>query len=223
MLRHKAFVTEVKDVDERNRSFLAVASTEDVDRDNDTIKAAGWKLDEYKKNPIVAWSHDYYSPPIGKSLETWVDGKRLMFRPQFATAEENPKADSIFRLYKGGYLKAFSVGFRGLRWETVSRDNGKVGVDFLEQELFEVSAVAVPSNPNALVAAKGAGIISERELLDLATIAHMREALARSALVGSLLRKAIRKRQDDRLGIVDPSELKWEKRDRRFYQRNDAW
>jgi hypothetical protein len=55
-----------------------------------------------------------------------------------------------------GYLSATSVGFRPIKWDFSSdpeRDGGgwMPGIDFDQQELVELSIVAVPSNPEALI------------------------------------------------------------------------
>lgn len=162
--RIKAIPFEIKEINEDDRSFLAVASTEDLDRDNDRIMASGWDLSEFVKNPVVPWAHKYGDPPVARAEDVHVEAGRLMFRPRFASAEEYPFADTIFKLYKGGFLKAFSVGFKPKRWERVERQGKGSGYDYLETELWEISACTVPSNPNALVAAKSAGVISEEEL-----------------------------------------------------------
>jgi len=159
----KAVPVEIKEVDEEQRSFLAVASTEDIDRDNDRIMADGWNLDNFKTNPVVPWAHRYGDPPVAQATDVFVDRGKLMFRPKFATADEYPFADTIFKLYKGGFLRTFSVGFDPKRYEIVEREKGRRGYDFLEQELWEISACTVPSNPNALVAAKTKGVIGEEE------------------------------------------------------------
>ena len=74
----------IKELDERNRSFIAVASTETPDREGDVIRVSGWQLDNYRINPIGLYSHDWKSLPIFKSLDVWVEGRKLLFRPQFS-------------------------------------------------------------------------------------------------------------------------------------------
>lgn len=160
----KAINFEIKDIDEKGRSFLAVASTEDVDRDGDRIMATGWDLASFKQNPVIPWAHNYSNPPIAKAAEIFIENNRLMFRPIFASADDYPFADTIWKLYKGGFLKSFSVGFRAKRWEYVDRGKGIRGRDFSEQELWEISACTIPSNPNALIAAKSAGVITDEEV-----------------------------------------------------------
>lgn len=162
-LKKKTFNVEIKDLNEEDRSFLAVASTEDVDRDNDRIMAAGWDLANFKKNPVIPWAHRYGDPPVAKAADVYVEGGRLMFKPKFASAGEYPFADTIYKLYKGGFLNSFSVGFRPKRYEVVERGKNR-GFDIIEQELWEISACTVPANPNALVAAKQKGVIDDAEM-----------------------------------------------------------
>lgn len=125
------------------------------DRDRDTVAATGWKLDNYLKNPVVLWAHDYRSFPIAKDTGLTIDAEGLVGTPQFATADENPWAPYCERLIRGGYLNAASVGFAPLKW---SYNEEERGVDFDEAELLEYSIVPVPANPGALVEARSAGI-----------------------------------------------------------------
>ena len=132
-----------------------VISTESVDRDHDTIALDGWKLANYRKNPVVLWAHDYRMPPIGRSKRIAVKDGALRARVEFAPAEAYPLAETVRRLVFGGFLKTASVGFRPMK-HVFNSERG--GVDFSEQELLEWSIVPVPSNPEALSDAKAAGI-----------------------------------------------------------------
>ena len=163
----KAIPFEIKEIDEEERSFLAVASTEDIDRDNDRIMAAGWDLGNFLKNPVVPWAHRYGEPPVARASEVFIQDGKLMFRPKFPTKGEYEFADTVWKLYRGGFLRSFSVGFMPKRYEIVEREKGRRGYDYLEQELWEISACTVPSNPNALVAAKTKGVISQAELEEI--------------------------------------------------------
>jgi HK97 family phage prohead protease len=149
-------VEKIEQLDEGAKSFIAVASTEDEDRDKDIIRQDGWDLKNFKKNPMVPWSHDYWGIPIAKSLKTWVDKttKKLLFKPQFD--EDDDTSMKIFNKYRKGFLKSFSVGFRGLKFEYRNEDDPWFGgMEFLQQELLEISAVTVPANPNATVLQNG--------------------------------------------------------------------
>lgn len=149
-----------------SRSFWITASTEDVDRDGDRILSEGWHLENFKKNPVIPWAHKYDQPPVAKALQTKVQDKKLKLLIELASAEEYPFADTIYRLYNGKFLNAFSVGFNPMGRQRVERlVNGRkiTGYDYLEAELWEVSACTVPSNPNALVSAKKKGVITAAE------------------------------------------------------------
>ncbi len=149
----KAFVAdEVKEVEGESRSLRFRISTGSVDRDRDTIDPSGWKLSNYKKNPIVLFAHDYSSLPIAKTTKIKVEEGALVATAEFA---DHQFADTVFRLLKGGFLKATSVGFEPLKYQM---NEERRGVDFLEQELLEFSVVPVPANPEALMEASAKGI-----------------------------------------------------------------
>jgi hypothetical protein len=105
---------------------------------------------------------------VGKALKVVKTDQGLLFHVKFATAEEYPFADTVYKLYLGGYLKATSVGFQDLEREPITDKDGKqVGWRFKKQELYELSAVPVPANPNALIMAVQKGVVSPREVEDL--------------------------------------------------------
>lgn len=144
------------------------ASDETLDRYDEVVSIAGWKLEPYKRNPVFQNSHKYGDIlfTLGKSLLTETKDTGLMMDIEFATSI-NPVAQVGYQLYKGGFLNAVSVGFIPIRWE-----NGAEGSSFrrkyLEQELLELSAVSIPANPNALQNAVKAGAVSRDNLSDLA-------------------------------------------------------
>lgn len=165
---NKTFSVEVNDVSEASRSFWAIASTDDIDRDGDVLSQDGWELDNYLKNPVVLFAHRYDELPVAKANDIKVVNGKLMFKPQFATKEEYPFADTIFKLYKGGYLRSFSVGFFPKEWERRRTADGiPSGKNFIKQELVEISAVPVASNPGALAEAYKVGVIGRKEFKNL--------------------------------------------------------
>ena len=160
----KVVTCEVKEVAERTLEFTG--STEALDRDGEVILAKGWELANYKKNPVFLWAHNYMEPPIGRAIEVRKGDGALQFQIEFADRETYEKADTIHRLYQGGFLKAVSVGFIPHEWEDGD------GVEsprrtYKKQELLELSAVSVPSNPEALVGARESGIITVKEFKSL--------------------------------------------------------
>ena len=135
--------------DDRDQPMSFIISTDDVDRHGDVIVAEGWRLDSYLANPVFLWAHDYARPVIGRAVEVWSEPHRLLARMKFAPTGF---AQEVALLYRSGYQRGVSVGFKPLRYE--ERRNDKtgafLGIRFLEQELLETSAVPVPANSQAL-------------------------------------------------------------------------
>lgn len=150
-----------------------IASTATLDRYHEVIEPAGWRLDTYRSNPVFQNAHNYGDVlfTLGKALITevrTVDSRQaLCQRIEFAV-EINPVSRIAYGLYKGGFLNAVSVGFIPLRWEdgTGEANGANPGPRrrYLEQELLEVSAVAIPANPDALALGLKSGAIARCDL-----------------------------------------------------------
>lgn len=121
-----------------------------MDRERDTLAVAGWKLDNFRKNPVVLFAHRSDQPPVGKVVSVLASAGQLRARVKFAS-DLYEFAGVVERLVSGGYLTATSVGFQPTKW-LYNEERG--GFDFAEQELLELSIVPVPCNPDALLQAK---------------------------------------------------------------------
>ena len=136
----------------------AVMSSAKVDRVGDIIDQAGWELAEFQKNPVMLYNHDH-DEPVGVWHDVKVEGGKLVGVPMFHPPEINPFAGKLAALYEGGWLKAFSVGFRVLEAEPIP-GNERGGWLIKRAELMECSAVVIPANTDALLGAKaGARIV----------------------------------------------------------------
>src|SRR5262245_35784536 len=93
----KQFASAVKDLGGRIREF--VISTGGLDRDNDRIRVDGWHLDNYRRNGVVLWAHDYSGLPIGKCLDIRRSGDKLIATAEFA---DHDFANTVLRLIDGG-------------------------------------------------------------------------------------------------------------------------
>ncbi len=128
-------------------SFIAIASTNSVDRHGEVVDNNGWDLKSFKKNPVILWAHDHSEPAIGVSKKTWVEGAgkkaKLMIQPLLHDVTD--KAKAIKKLVEMGVINSLSVGFKPLE----SPD----GVTFTKNELLEVSMVNVPANADAMMMA----------------------------------------------------------------------
>lgn len=145
--------------EQEERVLQVVISTGALDRDNDTIAPKGWDLKDYKKNPVVLWTHDYWSPPIAKTRKVWIENDQLKAIAEFTAEDVYPFGYMIYRMCREKFLNAASVGFRPKEYKVrTDEDEHGYGWDFLKQILLEYSIVPVPSNPEALIEARSMGI-----------------------------------------------------------------
>lgn len=133
------------------RSYTFVISTAAVDRMGDTIAVNGWRLADYRKNPVVLWSHEGHRVPIGRATKVWVEGATLKATTVFTPAELNRQAEQVRLMLESRFLSATSVGFVPHKWKFSEDPARKYGIDFQDQELVEFSVVPVPANPEALI------------------------------------------------------------------------
>jgi len=143
----------VKGIDESNRTIEIIASTSDIDRDGDIISQSGWVLDNYKKNPVVLFSHRYDNPAIAACKRIKRTKDQLILTHKFPPIGVYSFADTIFELYKAKIMNAGSVGFFPLESEPRKSKGEVCGNIFTKQELLEHSLCSVPSNPAAVTMA----------------------------------------------------------------------
>jgi hypothetical protein len=155
----KLFTPISKQIDADKRTIEFVVSNATMDRDGDVVEPSGWRLERYRQNPVILWAHDGRQPPVAKTLGIAVLDGNLVATAQFADRETYEFADTVFRLYEGGFLNAVSAGFMADAMEPLLDEDGRfTGFRFQSQELWEFSAVPIPSNPDALVNARSKGI-----------------------------------------------------------------
>jgi hypothetical protein len=137
-------------------TFRIIITDESTDRHGEVILQDGLDITNYMKNPVVLFGHDYWSLPIGvteRIIREVINGVRVTIAEgHFASADANPEAQKIRRLYDEKILTTASVGI--IAHET----QGNV---ITKSELLEWSFVPVPANPNALSVAKEIGLGSE--------------------------------------------------------------
>lgn len=137
------------------------ASTSDIARDGMIIEADGWILDNFLRNPVILWAHDYTGsrPPIGRAVDGTVvvkDGK-LFMDVQFD--QNDDFARTVEHKIRNGYINAMSVG-----WDTkeFAPPEGKMGAPRVTRaELLEASIVPVPSDPGALAARQKRALVDD--------------------------------------------------------------
>jgi len=123
-----------------------------LDRDKERIDPSGWDLKQYKKNPVVLWSHDVMRPAIGRVVSPRVSNGALRGKVQFVPKEIDEFGWQIGQKVKAGFLSAGSVGFRPIKVEMVDPETEpkeEARAIIRKAELFEFSVCNVPANPAA--------------------------------------------------------------------------
>lgn len=149
--------------------YRALASTDALDRDGDVMVAEGCITEDFMKNPVMLFIHNYRQVPVAKVLNLEVGKGQVAFSFEFA---ETDIAKELKYLYDNDFMNAFSVGFYPKSRFQVEDDtpdkfkveaNGtSVEIDLTKYserprqlicawELLEVSPVPVPANPEALL------------------------------------------------------------------------
>lgn len=176
--RIKYFSNAAKNVDEDKRILRFIGSTEEVDRDNEVIKSSGWKLSNYKKNPVVLVNHQHQELPVAKTNKVWVEDKKLMFDIEFPDSSVHPQGDTLYKLYKNGYMNSTSVGFLpNMKKAEFGEKENDPSITFNEQELLEISLVSVPANPQALITSKNMKKAIKDEVIDELELKDLKEFL----------------------------------------------
>jgi len=143
------FFEDTKSAKETDGTFEMIISTQGRDRDGDVVLQDGIDITNYMNNPVVLFGHNYWDLPIGKTIEIIREATQTIAKGVFASAEANPFAQQVRKLYDAGIIKTASIGFIPREYE---------GNLITKCELLEWSFVPVPANPEALDNAKSAGL-----------------------------------------------------------------
>lgn len=150
-----------------------IASTATSDRYGDVVDQATWKLDAYRQNPVIQVDHDYRAEAtVGRATSAEVMDGALVIEVQWG---KGARAQDVAQKVADGLLNAVSVGFvpgRATRRSELPDDDpyyaeNPYGMAYYDNELLEVSVVAVPANAEAL-AQRSAGALSGADLDALA-------------------------------------------------------
>ena len=137
----RAFVSRAEDGDngQPGDPIRFTASTAGIKRDGLDLDMQDWLLDNYRKNPVFLWAHDYWGKylPLGR-VKAEVEGDRLMAEVVFDQNDDFARA--VERKYRDGFLHTVSVG-----WNFVEVDKKR------KMELLDISGVPVPGDPDALM------------------------------------------------------------------------
>jgi len=199
----RAFTLEIKSLDPDRRTFAGIASTPALDRQGHILDPAGVTF----TNPVPLLLHHDQKQPVGwVTLRAAADG--IYFDAVVSSSDEGgrlkDRLDEAWHSVKAGVIKTMSVGWRPIG-DAVERLHAGA-TKFLKSEIFEVSMVSIPANPQAVIlshkhvtkepamtiAERIQGLTNTRADLGL----RMRDAME-SAPAGSTLDEAAAKTVDD--------------------------
>lgn len=136
-----------------DRGGKIAITTSALDRQKDRVYAEGLSVENYMKNPVVQYGHNYREPwaTVGKTIALNIDeqGRWVAEFELREPANEHDPQNIVLMLWKNGFLKAASIGFQPLTY----KENDEGGLDFPQTDLLEWSLVPVPANQEALALA----------------------------------------------------------------------
>ncbi|MEK6684438.1 MAG: HK97 family phage prohead protease [Nitrospirota bacterium] len=158
---------EVREIDKERRSATFVAATENgvmTWNGLEYMRMSGARLNRFRKNPVVLDTHNRYEAGaiIGKATVK-IEDKKLLAEITFAQTD---RAEEIWQLVQGGFLKALSIGYMPDASKTKMLEAGDTdgeGEDMItgpasivrQWELYEISVVPVPADAEALRRSSG--------------------------------------------------------------------
>lgn len=123
------------------------ANANTIDRGIERIEPKAWKLDNFKKNPVVLFDHGidmaFGTLPIGKAIKVEPKDGGLYTEIEISNSKTE-KITAVRDLIEEGILKTFSVGFDP---KNVTSD-GDVKL-ITDAELLEISVVPIPMNQDS--------------------------------------------------------------------------
>lgn len=142
------------------RTIDVIASTPSLDG-NGRVVMQDWDLARFEKNPVVLWNHGlgagYFGDsadtdltlPIGFATNVRVEQGLLKATLNFVDEKANPIAEKVWQGIQQGSIRAVSVGWQSGDVRFEKHDGAEVAV-LSQNELLEISAVAVPANADAV-------------------------------------------------------------------------
>ncbi len=112
------------DLLEGERADVSWIPTEANDRDKEVVLSAGMDDSHFAKNPIVTLNHNYWAPPVGRSLwrrrfqDNTIRGVKAKThyppRPESWPVDDDWVPNQVFELIKSGLAIGKSIGFLSL-------------------------------------------------------------------------------------------------------------
>jgi HK97 family phage prohead protease len=143
--------------------FGGVAADGKLALDGNIVPMDGLDFTNYRdRNSILLEGHNP-SHPVGTVTAIGIVGDQLLIRGRFCEPGISAIADQTRALLKVGVLKGLSIGFDidPTAAEPIDKAKPRGGMRFKKTTLLEISIVAVPASPGALVTARSAASRAE--------------------------------------------------------------
>jgi len=146
----KQYSEEIREVDAEDRTVIHLITTDTRDRYGDIVEPKGGQIENFLRDPVVLDGHKYGTFPVGTNV--WLKKNKGGILAKTRFHDKTQIAIDAFNLVAEGILRAWSIGFMPINWETFEED-GTRGYLYKIWELLEYSLVTVPANPDALTMA----------------------------------------------------------------------
>ena len=170
---------EVKALESERRTFSGWATTPSLDRVGDRINPMGVRF----VNPVSLLSGHNHSMPVGTAMFGKPTVKGVPFDGEIPVVEEGygslkDRVDTAWGEVKYGIVRAVSIGFRALKYSFTD-----TGVDYEEIEIYELSTVAIPALPDAVITAVKSGAPLPRSFVQQLSRAEAVKAMGAVSLI----------------------------------------
>ena len=157
--------------DVEKREIVSTITTMSPDRGKRVVLPQGIDLTDYRRNPVVQWSHMYFMPPVGRNVWIKTSGETLLAKTRFAERPRRHEGewlpDTLLDLYAQDMLKGFSIGVLVRDSSPPTKDELKVHKNWKDvwqiirkSSMIEYSCCSIPMNQDALKQLYAAGNIS---------------------------------------------------------------
>ena len=145
----------VKSAKNEDGTYRFTITTARKDRVGDVVVPTGGQFGEWLRGGgVVLYGHNYGELPVGRAERIRIKSDAVEADVRFAS-EIDPFAARVERFVAGDFLRSCSIGFKPLSNERQSDGSYLIS----QWEMLELSMVPVPANSDAIVAAKGVGMV----------------------------------------------------------------
>lgn len=151
---------------ENERSDISVITDGSIDKEGEVIDPDSIDFTEFRKNPVVAFNHNYDLPPVGKSIWQkktnvgWKAKTQFNSRPKEHPEKEAWFPDTLFHMIKSGSMRGKSIGGAMKMRQPTQEDADRLGFELSKCkrisekiEIWEYSVCPIGVNNNAIVQA----------------------------------------------------------------------